>query len=1262
MFFTVTKKIFLTLTLVAVFNLSVDGSGQGFCDEGLLFHLSGEQGFTADYAAGNPEPVLLEGQVIIDDGFRNQAIRCPDNNNVIAFSSPGNMFADRGTFAFFFRFRYAPGTTPFVIIQASYGDHSSFDMQWMRIDYNGRGFEAFVTDVNLARTRVDCDLPEDTSENEWMHMALAWDETQGVRFYINGELAAQKDTTAVYHAVLGYFGTHGYFLNPLFVGSGSTQLRGSDFDEIRIYDRMLEPDQISQLAKGDGAGTLPPLVRTIGDSSTRESWYLRHGWNRPGDIPPLLTSASTRIRVVGITDAYDLKQWFYKGNDGIRETTWPGVYNRSRIIGRNDYFVSPDWNCYSLSGKSITFKLSEEPWNHVEITGAAFGSLEYLSYNREHAEPSTEHLAKRPRDQERTIHRFDGDRTGGSLRFTNEVQETPIGELTVSHVTPGVPPSGVKELVYTIKSSASPLYPATRDLISYIDDRYPVGERSTVIALPSGAPQTERSVPLPEALPVVRILVPWDFRDMSTTSRYSYTWDNIDAGLDGIVFEIPAFDVEPTHGDVLPMMVSVRDPLWPERSMMDFSFSIAPGEKRTLWLDTRDRLLPNGQSLYIVVTAAGGGFNPNSLDGAVIRLVFKDRADAVAEHESDRFDQVRDNFGNILESRPNTKHLGLFDRFYRDITDLLRVNPKHDPGIHYWTHYNPEQGRLPFIHEAPPGGVPLWAFRQVEYLRLVSDVVLWWIDNRQIDNGELGGGISDDSDYTHAWPIPALMGVEPEKITDSLHRLLDACYDNGMITDGLNTYMMDGLHTTEEGSNIQAQLMMLEYGDPKLVERIMETARGYERITGINDAGHRHFRSSFFSASQSAEEGPWLWSMYQTFRILHPGLSLVEFNGNPRAKKLLLEMADGIVAHRKKDERGRYSTSGTVNFDTDEDRGSGFGAANHLLWAARCWTGDDRYLLPLTDNAPGFVSGLNADVVDILGKRDTWGKQLTSSVTPYRGSDFARHLAWQMSGNKHYVEEYYADQIQAHTQDMYMMTEGHIWTDRVAISADELQRSRLGGVARRKKAAIYAGQIVSWSFREPSSWDDLAILIPKATAKEFTVEAFNLSTSTVTAEMTGWMVDPGAWELTKGVDTDSDGEPDRDVERTVVNFGRTESLILEFPPRSDTVIRMKLRKSGVPYWKRPDIGIGKEDVVLNGNTLTVTVHSLGSVNAPSSRLVVTGPDGAVITNANVPSIEAPLDLFPRTAMVVVPLPDGVSVKGLTVTLNEGGYTEIYITS
>ena len=56
-----------------------------------------------------------------------------------------------------------------------------------------------------------------------------------------------------------------------------------------------------------------------------------------------------------------------EGIDGIRETTWPGVYNRSRLVGRNDYFQLPDWDCYVLSGKAITFIMPKEPWNHLEF-------------------------------------------------------------------------------------------------------------------------------------------------------------------------------------------------------------------------------------------------------------------------------------------------------------------------------------------------------------------------------------------------------------------------------------------------------------------------------------------------------------------------------------------------------------------------------------------------------------------------------------------------------------------------------------------------------------------------------------------------------------------------------------------------------------------------------------------------------------------------------------------------------------------------------
>ena len=47
--------------------------------------------------------------------------------------------------------------------------------------------------------------------------------------------------------------------------------------------------------------------------------------------------------------------------------------------------------------------------------------------------------------------------------------------------------------------------------------------------------------------------------------------------------------------------------------------------------------------------------------------------------------------------------------------------------------------------------------------------------------------------------------------------------------------------------------------------------------------------------------------------------------------------------------------------------------------------------------------------------------------------------------------------------------------------------------------------------------------------------------------------------------------------------------------------------------------------------MTVTVHSLGSVDAPASKVVVREAAGKVIATAAVPAIKAPLDLLPKTA-------------------------------
>ncbi|MFC1573802.1 LamG-like jellyroll fold domain-containing protein [Candidatus Latescibacterota bacterium] len=1255
------KCTFLFISLFCfLYMFNVISAAADSHETGLLFYLSGDNGLTADYASGEPTTLSTSNIGFISDGAKGTGLRCPHESNTLAYCAPGNVYAERGTLAFFFRFRDPPGETPFKIFQVSHNDHSSFDMQFLRIDYNGAGFDAFVTDINLARARVSYNPSVLPGADDWIHMALTWDETVGIRFYIDGERAAARDTTTVLYAGLGIFGAHGYMMNNLSVGPGGPDIRGSDFDEIRIYDRMLSDSDIKRLSGGSGMSNLEPVKRDLDEKIYRDEWWLRYGWNLPvksggsDAIPPCLEASSTGVRKVEIHDAYDLKQWIWKGNDGIRETTWPNVYNRSRLPGRTDYFILPDWNCYSTSGKSITFTMPEEQWNYIEMTGAAFGTADLIMYDNEASATGELHLFDRPEHQERTFHRFEKEYTSGKIRFTNTLPESPIGEFNAYRITPGGKPENTKRLTYSVTGNTEPDNPEIHDLISYIHGRFLPDERAVVVALPSGAPRNRRTSTLSETLPLVHILIPFEFRnvrDNGRISRYSYTWENINGGLDGFEIELPALDVQPTHGEYFPLNIQVKDPLWPDRNLIDFSFSVKPHEARTLWLDTRDRILPNGESLYITVAGAGGDFSAASLEGMRIHLVFKDREESVAEHVIDRFTQIRDNYGNQIEARPNSKYMGLYRRFNRDITDLLRIAPNHIPGQYYQSYTNPEQGWPTFQQPEPNDNVPLWAFRQIECLKLVSNVILWWIDNRQIENGELGGGLSDDSDFTNVWPIPAMNGVEPEKITDSLHRVMEAIYDNGMMTDGINTIQADGLHVTEEGNNVQGQLMILEYGDPILMERMMESVRGFERITGINEAGHRHVKSGYFGAGKISQDEPWLTSRYQTSRMFHPAMYVAEFSGHPRAKKLMLELSDGLLAHRKQANNGRWYTPGNINFKTDGDSGTSFGNYNHVFWGAWQWTHNKKYLQPFLDSGIGSFGGLNANVFDVLGNLDTWGKQIAASATPHSGSSFARFVAWQVTGNKQYLEELYADEIQYYSQHMYLNTEGHIWTDRVRVSAAELQRSRLGGVVKRGKGNIYPGQTVSWKFKKPATYEDVAFLMPDSAPDEFTVIAYNLRKTPVSALMIGWMVDPGEWEIVQGIDSNGDDNIDTVTDKRRVTFERTKSIELVFEPRVQTIVKFRLRKKGIPYWKRPDLGICLQDIKTRGNTITVTVHSLGSVHSPENVLALCDDSGKALATAVIPPLEAPIDLMPRRVQVTLDIPSGTSMKGCSVCID-----------
>ncbi len=1189
-------------------------------EPGLLFYLSGEQGTTADFAAGGQSlPNYLHNIHVTPDGALGQALHAEDDQ-LLSYWAPGNVYAQRGTLSFFWRSRYPVGPTPFPVFRVGYADHSSWDMVWLRIDYNGSGFDAFVTDIGLTRTRVSHFMDVFPGPEEWTHIALSWDETEGIRLYVNGVLVEKSSVTgSVFDTGLDQFGPHSRIISPYQVQSAYNFMRGGDIDELRIYDRMLSDENIAGLARGEQPMAIPELNRDLSERRWRDAWWTRHGWNRPNPAPPVLPSATARVRKVEIHDAIDIKRWYWKANDGIRETTWPGVYNMSRLPGRYDYFVLPDWDCYSMSGQTIRFAIpDQEPWNHIEMWGKAWGQLTHESDH-----PYDHTFAVRNQHQVKSYHHLDETKKGGTIRFDNALIEEPIGSFMVYHVDEGQAPKGMAQRTFTLQPAPGPeeLDSSLDRITAFIQGRYPADERAMMLGVAesgssgssSGGSRTGHAAPSHESTqPFIHVLIPYE--------------EIPDAGLDGIVLELPGLQVQATHDGVFPLNVRVKDPLWEMRDLVDFSFSVEPGQPQTVWLDSRDRMVPQGSGLYLTIAGAGADLAPEALEGAKVRLVYTSEERALTEHIIDRFTQLRDLHAHNVEERPRSPRLNSYNRFYADVHDLFAYDPDHWLTHTYWYWVTRDPADRP-EYEIPsaPEGVPEWAHLQIEYLRHIEHVAMYYIDERQISNGEFGGGLSDDGDFTNFYPGTALLGIEPEKILESLLLHMTSYFDQDrdpydaalkqrslpLFTNGLATIFTDELHAYEDGIQVVGQLQLLDYGTPLHINRNMETAkRVLEDITHINPDGHRLFRSRYYGGTQMATEDPWQWSVPHSYIMLHSAYLLALHNGNPELRKMITDIADVLLEYR--DDEGNFYTE--IHFETGETRGPAGvrGSTWTVFLAAYELTGDEKYLEPIADR-----------------------------VLINREFDPAR------------LVESYTEEITELGVLEYTNTVGSLWIDRISTFHHRpLQEDRLGGIAMTRIQNIFPQHKVSWNFHKPATYESAAIYLSRAEENNIDIITYNLEHKDVKVDMSVWEIAPGRWRVRQGLDTTGDQLMDTQITEEYADLKRGEVLTLNLAPREHTIVTLELvDPAETGYWERADLGIGRNDVIINGNEMVVRVHSLGAIDTPASTLEVRDSQGNTVASVTVPSLEAPLDLVPRWTEVNVSLPDEIDLRHGSVVVD-----------
>jgi hypothetical protein len=304
---------------------------------------------------------------------------------------------------------------------------------------------------------------------------------------------------------------------------------------------------------------------------------------------------------------------------------------------------------------------------------------------------------------------------------------------------------------------------------------------------------------------------------------------------------------------------------------------------------------------------------------------------------------------------------------------------------------------------------------------------------------------------------------------------------------------------------------------------------------------------------------------------------------------------------------------------------------------------------------PDAIANLGENFIDVLGHQGDWGKHLVDEA--HAGKiGFPSVVAWQLTGDKRYLEQLFGQGIQDKAQYEYMMTEGHWWSDRVEAPSELLQRVRLGGIALKRNQS-YPGNTVSWRFDQPDAAEQVALLVNAPSRDRFTVTAYNLGKQPLDAQMTGWNIDPGTWRIRSGIDRDGDGKIDGNPAQHDVPLETSASTTLRFPPRQTQVFAFERIKAGTPVETRADLGIGRGDLHRDGQTLKLTVHSLGHVATAPGQAVVIDADGHEVARVAIPALPAPLDLLPRTVQLELKLPQDFKRDGASVQVSQQGDAE-----
>ena len=350
--------------------------------------------------------------------------------------------------------------------------------------------------------------------------------------------------------------------------------------------------------------------------------------------------------------------------------------------------------------------------------------------------------------------------------------------------------------------------------------------------------------------------------------------------------------------------------------------------------------------------------------------------------------------GGILSSHRRRRRF--LDKAVRQFRIAHKAFPENRIAEMYLgTPYPPEK------QYSSAAGAPAWALAQRENLERLTDILEWWIGNRQREDGTYGGGWGDDCEMWRNWVAPMIAFQHPEA-THAQALFSRNMFKQPFMEQGYTAYMQDVEHSAEYTKDTITPMMHLAYDDPRWRRRAMRIAELMQAVwMGRNERGNLQFKSVYFNASRIDKKRVYAcdtpWHTYAA----QPVLLLWQRTGNKKLEKLFTAWMDSWVDATASSERGKPAgvIPAAIRWPSGKPAGPGENwwdpqchpsepslyrwpiAIRHLtdaLLLTYHMTGNEKYLRPLRSMAKIRLRWLKGDFAESpeIGTRAWCGRKL----------------------------------------------------------------------------------------------------------------------------------------------------------------------------------------------------------------------------------------------------------------------------------------------